>query len=61
MNKQKWNELDSLNLNGFDCFYKQNKDRKIIYHFTKKTEKGFLLIKSEFENIEFSLKNGWTL
>jgi hypothetical protein len=58
---QKWNELNNLDLNGFNCWYKETKRKKIIYHFHKEVNGGWLNIKSEFDNIEFCLKNGLTL
>jgi len=59
--KNKWSELDNLDLNGFACYMKEPKKNKIFYYFYKKTEGGWLNIKSEFDNIEWQLKNGWTV
>jgi hypothetical protein len=62
--KQKWSELDNLNLYGFDCYLRQpikNSD-KFLYHFKKETERSkFINIVSEFVNIEFCLQNELTL
>lgn len=61
MKKQKWDELNSLDLNGFDCYLKEPKKKKVFYYFHKQVKGGWLNIKSESDNIEYCLKHLLTL
>lgn len=58
--KNKWTELDALNLNGFICYAKERRGKRgnlFTYYFTKKEGNKYLDIKvNDFESIELQLK-----
>jgi len=61
MNTQnKWEELDTLNLNGFICYAKERRGKRgnlFTYYFTKKEGNKYLDIKvNDLESIELQLK-----